>query len=127
MTALQPLTKTAAAPRSIFFSNNMKTCFGQMTAVGKRHHRPIRRAVVVAHRLTATFTTGQAARRIVVNGVVGKADVWLNRHRAGDQHGDRHRRLHKVQLRRHRKPARRHELAGHQGLPERSDEDVHRR
>ena len=33
-TALQPVNQSSSGPNSVFFSTNMKTCFGHMTKVG---------------------------------------------------------------------------------------------
>ena len=62
------------------------------------HRSAVRGAVVVADRLPRLPRAGQHAV-LVVNGVVGAAEVWVNGHRGGRRR-DRHRRLHPVRLRR---------------------------
>ena len=63
--------------RRIFYSNRMQQCFGQMTRIGQD---TIRRFAVPWWWRTdfrAHLTRGQAAS-LIVNGVIGAADVWVN-------------------------------------------------
>jgi len=63
--------------RNVFYSTNMKRCFGYMKAIG---------AVTIPRFAVpwwfrTTFTAQQPGHAtLVVNGVVGEADLWLNGH-----------------------------------------------
>src|SRR4051812_18880062 len=74
-TEINALLQNGSCP-NVFFSTNMKTCFGQMTKVGAETIAQFS----VAWWYRTDFTAppvGQHAR-LIVNGVVGKADVWVN-------------------------------------------------
>src|SRR5947199_3057701 len=74
-TELNALLQNGSCP-NVFFSTNMKTCFGQMTKVGPD---TIAQFSVPWWWRTdfAAPPAGQNAK-LIVNGVVGKADVWVN-------------------------------------------------
>jgi exo-1,4-beta-D-glucosaminidase len=75
-TEVEALLQNGACP-DVFFSDNMKNCFGQMTQVGKdtipQFSVPWWFRADFAPRVRA----GQDAT-LIVNGVVGKADVWVD-------------------------------------------------
>jgi len=75
-TEIEALLQNGRCPR-IFYSNRMQQCFGQMTRVGadtiKRFAVPWWWRADFRSRLRR----GQAAS-LIVNGVIGAADVWVN-------------------------------------------------
>jgi exo-1,4-beta-D-glucosaminidase len=74
-TEINALLQNGSCP-NVFFSDNMKTCFGQMTKVGADTIAQF--SVPWWYRTDfAAPPAGQNAR-LIVNGVVGKADVWVN-------------------------------------------------
>jgi exo-1,4-beta-D-glucosaminidase len=61
----------------VFFSSNMKTCFGYMSQVGRDTIQ--RFAVPWWFRTTLRARLGRSQQaQLIINGVVGEADVWLN-------------------------------------------------
>jgi exo-1,4-beta-D-glucosaminidase len=78
-TEIEALLQNGACP-GVFFSANMRKCFGYEASVGQDTVR--RFAVPWWWRTSfrARLRPGQAAA-LIVNGVVGSADVWLNGHR----------------------------------------------
>src|SRR2546423_4103615 len=74
-TEIGALLQNGSCP-NVFFSTNMKTCFGQMTKVGADTIAQF--SVPWWYRTDfAAPPAGQNAK-LIVNGVVGKADVWVN-------------------------------------------------
>jgi exo-1,4-beta-D-glucosaminidase len=74
-TEINALLQNGSCP-NVFFSTNMKTCFGQMTKVGADTIAQF--SVPWWYRTDfAAPPAGQNAK-LIVNGVVGKADVWVN-------------------------------------------------
>src|SRR2546421_9821312 len=74
-TEINALLQNGSCP-NVFFSTNMKNCFGQMTKVGADTIAQF--SVPWWYRTDfAAPPAGQDAK-LVVNGVVGKADVWVN-------------------------------------------------
>jgi exo-1,4-beta-D-glucosaminidase len=74
-TEINALLQNGSCP-NVFFSTNMKTCFGQMTKVGPDTIAQF--SVPWWYRTDfAAPPAGQNAK-LIVNGVVGKADVWVN-------------------------------------------------
>jgi exo-1,4-beta-D-glucosaminidase len=74
-TEINALLQNGTCP-NVFFSANMKTCFGQMTKVGADTIAQF--SVPWWYRTDfAAPAAGQNAK-LIVNGVVGKADVWVN-------------------------------------------------
>ena len=74
-TEINALLQNGTCP-NVYFSTNMKTCFGQMTKVGADTIAQF--SVPWWYRTDfAAPAAGQNAK-LVVNGVVGKADVWVN-------------------------------------------------
>jgi exo-1,4-beta-D-glucosaminidase len=65
---------------NVFFSTRMKTCFGYMSSIGKDTIRQF----AVPWWFRTTFRGGLTRSehaQLIINGVVGEADVWLNGHR----------------------------------------------
>src|SRR5436309_9382373 len=74
-TEINALLQNGSCP-NVFFSTNMKSCFGQMTKVGADTIAQF--SVPWWYRTDfAAPPAGQNAK-LVVNGVVGTADVWVN-------------------------------------------------
>src|SRR5947207_8673096 len=74
-TEINALLQNGTCP-NVFFSTNMKTCFGQMTRVGPDTIAQF--SVPWWYRTDfAAPPAGQNAK-LILNGVVGKADVWVN-------------------------------------------------
>jgi exo-1,4-beta-D-glucosaminidase len=77
-TEVNALLQNGRCP-GVFFSTNMKRCFGYMAAIG-RDTIPMF-AVPWWFRTTFHSAKGRGRHaRLVVNGVVGQADVWCNGH-----------------------------------------------
>ncbi|MBO0868314.1 MAG: beta-mannosidase, partial [Micromonosporaceae bacterium] len=74
-TEINALLQNGGCP-DVFFSNNMQTCFGQMTRRGPDTIAQF--SVPWWYRTDfAAPPAGQNAK-LIVNGVVGRADVWVN-------------------------------------------------
>ncbi len=74
-TEINALLSNGSCP-NVFFSTNMKTCFGQMTKIGPATLAPFN--VPWWYRTDfAAPPAGQNAK-LIINGVVGKADVWVD-------------------------------------------------
>ncbi len=74
-TEINALLQNGSCP-NVFFSTTMKTCFGQMTKVGADTIAQF--SVPWWYRTDfAAPPAGQNAQ-LILNGVVGKADVWVN-------------------------------------------------
>src|SRR5215475_7681461 len=74
-TEIGALLQNGACP-NVFFSTNMRTCFGQLTKIGADTVAQF--SVPWWYRTDfAAPPAGQNAK-LIVNGVVGKADVWVN-------------------------------------------------
>ncbi len=82
-TEVEALLQNGQCP-GVFFSTNMKDCFGYMSAIG-RDTIP-RFAVPWWFRTTFVSRRGRSEHTsLIVNGVVGQADVWLNGRRLASQ------------------------------------------
>src|SRR6266516_2423544 len=77
-TELAALQQNGKCP-NIFFSTNMQTCYGQLTKVGPDRIKQFSVPWWWRTDFTANLQAGQDAK-LIVNGVVGSADVWLNGH-----------------------------------------------
>jgi len=77
--SLQPVNESTDSQHSIFFSDNMRKCYGYENQIGP-DTVPL---FQVPWWWRATFTpnlgAGQRAT-LIVNGVIGKANVWVNGH-----------------------------------------------
>ncbi len=78
-TEVEALVQNGRCPR-VFFSTNMKHCFGYMKSLGA--DTIPRFAVPWWFRTTLTTLRAQPAAHasLIVNGVVGEADLWVNGH-----------------------------------------------
>lgn len=75
-TEIEALLQNGGCP-NIFFSNNMQTCYGQMTKIGADSIKQFSVPWWWRTDFTPNLQTGQVAS-LIVNGVVGAADVWVN-------------------------------------------------
>jgi exo-1,4-beta-D-glucosaminidase len=78
-TALQPVNQSSDSRRSVFFSTNMRRCYGFMNTIGaitvKRFSVPWWwRADFIPD-----LASGQVAT-LIIDGVIGSANVWVNGH-----------------------------------------------
>jgi exo-1,4-beta-D-glucosaminidase len=76
-TALEPVDQGTSGPSSVFFSNNMQLCYGSMTKIGPVTVKQFSVPWWWRTDFTPNLQAGQAAT-LVVNGVVGSANVWVN-------------------------------------------------
>jgi exo-1,4-beta-D-glucosaminidase len=77
-TEIGALLQNGACP-NVFFSTNMKTCFGYMKSIGKVTVKQFSVPWWFRTDFTPGLQPGQDAT-LIVNGVVGAADVWVNGH-----------------------------------------------
>jgi exo-1,4-beta-D-glucosaminidase len=75
-TEIEALLQNGACP-NVYYSTNMKTCFGYQSKVGADTVAKFDVPWWYRTDFTETLRSGQVAT-LVVNGVVGQADVWLN-------------------------------------------------
>jgi exo-1,4-beta-D-glucosaminidase len=75
-TEINALLQNGACP-DVFYSDNMKKCFGQLTENGPETIARFKDPWWYRTDFTARLTSAQTAS-LVVNGVVGKADVWVD-------------------------------------------------
>ncbi len=78
-TALEPVDQSSGGPHSVFFSTNVQTCYGFMNKIGSVTVNQFSVPWWWRTDFTPNLATGQAAR-LIVNGVVGSASVWVNGH-----------------------------------------------
>src|SRR5579863_8829421 len=76
-TEVEALVQNGRCP-NVFYSDNMEVCFGQMSAIGP-DTLPLF-SVPWWFRTDFNARPGSSQFELVINGVVGKADVWLNGH-----------------------------------------------
>src|SRR5262245_17028534 len=76
-TALQPVNQSTSSPNSVFFSNNMQLCYGFMSRIGPDTVNTFSVPWWWRTDFTPNLTAGQTAT-LVVNGVIGSANVWVN-------------------------------------------------
>ena len=76
-TVLQPVNQSTSSPNSVFFSNNMQNCYGFMSSIGADTVAKFSVPWWWRTDFTPTVASGQAAT-LIVNGVIGSANVWLN-------------------------------------------------
>ena len=75
-TEVAALLQNGTCP-NVFFSTNMKTCFGQMTKVGADTIAQF--SVPWWYRTDFAAAGGEAQNaKLILNGVIGSADVWVN-------------------------------------------------
>src|SRR5690348_14036252 len=76
-TALQPVNQDTSSPNSVFFSNNLQLCYGNMTRIGPDSVAAFDVPWWWRTDFMPNLTAGQTAT-LIVNGVVGTANVWVN-------------------------------------------------
>src|SRR6516162_7554393 len=76
-TALQPVNQNTSTPNSVFFSNNLQLCYGNMTKIGPDSVSEFAVPWWWRTDFTPNLATGQTAT-LIVNGVVGSANIWVN-------------------------------------------------
>jgi exo-1,4-beta-D-glucosaminidase len=76
-TALQLVNQSTSGPNSVFFSNNLQLCYGNMTKVGPDTVAAFDVPWWWRTDFTPNLAAGQTAT-LIVNGVVGSANVWVN-------------------------------------------------
>ncbi|HVV24709.1 MAG TPA: beta-mannosidase [Pseudonocardiaceae bacterium] len=75
-TEVEALLQNGGCP-DVFYSDNMKKCFGQMTSIGPETIARFKDPWWYRTDFRANLASGRTAS-LIVNGVVGKADVWLD-------------------------------------------------
>ena len=78
-TALQPVNQNVDGPGSIYFSSNLKSCYGSMTSIGADTVAEFDVPWWWRTNFTPDLASGQTAT-LIVNGVIGTANVWVNGH-----------------------------------------------
>ena len=76
---LQPVNESSDSPHSVFFSDNMRKCYGYENQIGADTVPLFRVPWWWRTEFTPQAGTGQHAT-LIVNGVIGKANVWVNGH-----------------------------------------------
>ncbi|MGH3169487.1 MAG: glycosyl hydrolase 2 galactose-binding domain-containing protein, partial [Trebonia sp.] len=76
-TALQPVTQDTSGTNSVFYSSNMKQCYGYMAAIGADTVPEFDVPWWWRTDFTASLASGRYAT-LIVNGVIGSANVWVN-------------------------------------------------
>ncbi|MYS23070.1 exo-1,4-beta-D-glucosaminidase [Streptomyces sp. DvalAA-14] len=74
-TEINALLRNGSCP-NVFFSANMKSCFGQMTKVGAETITQF--SAPWWYRTDFTAPPGGQSAQLILNGVIGTADVWVN-------------------------------------------------
>ena len=78
-TALQPVNQSTSSPNSVFFSNNMRSCYGFMSSIGADTVAEFDVPWWWRTDFTPNLAAGQVAT-LIVNGVIGSANVWVDGH-----------------------------------------------
>jgi exo-1,4-beta-D-glucosaminidase len=76
-TALQPVNQNSSGVNSVFYSNNMQSCYGYMSAIGADTVAEFSVPWWWRTDFTPNLAAGQDAS-LIVNGVIGSANVWVN-------------------------------------------------
>jgi exo-1,4-beta-D-glucosaminidase len=76
-TALQPVNQNTSGPNSVFFSNNIQLCYGSEKGIGPVSVKQFSVPWWWRTDFTPSLQADQAAS-LIVNGVVGTANVWVN-------------------------------------------------
>src|SRR6201996_5633015 len=76
---LQPVNQSADSTRSVFYSTNMRRCYGYLDSVGADTVAEFAVPWWWRTDFTPDLRPGQAAQ-LIINGVIGSADVWVNGH-----------------------------------------------
>ena len=82
-TEIEALLQNSACP-NVYYSTNMKTCFGYESSVGADTVAQFDVPWWYRTDFNADLVSGQYAS-LVVNGIVGAADVWVNGHELATQ------------------------------------------
>jgi exo-1,4-beta-D-glucosaminidase len=82
-TEIEALLQNGACP-NVYYSTNMKTCFGYESSIGADTVAQFDVPWWYRTDFTADLTSGQYAN-LVVNGIVGAADVWVDGHEVATQ------------------------------------------
>ena len=82
-TEIEALVQNGACP-NVYYSTDMKTCFGSMTSIGADTVPQFDVPWWYRTDFTADLSAGSRAS-LVVNGVVGAADVWVDGHEVATQ------------------------------------------
>src|SRR5215472_16505591 len=75
--ALQPVTQSTSSANSVFFSNNMQLCYGFASRIGAVSVKEFSAPWWWRTDFAPSLQAGQVAS-LIVNGVVGSANVWVN-------------------------------------------------
>ena len=76
--SLEPVNQSSDSPSSVYYSNNMQLCFGNpQTSIGADTNPLFDVPWWFRTDFTEHLQSGQDAR-LVINGVMGQADVWVN-------------------------------------------------
>jgi exo-1,4-beta-D-glucosaminidase len=76
-TALQPVNQGTSGASSVFFSNNMQSCYGFMSKIGADTVAQFSVPWWWRTDFAPNLAAGQVAT-LIVNGVIGSATVWVN-------------------------------------------------
>jgi exo-1,4-beta-D-glucosaminidase len=76
---LQPVNRSSDSPHSVFFSDNMRKCYGYENQIGADTVPLFRVPWWWRTEFSPHLRAGQHAT-LIVNGVIGKANVWVNGH-----------------------------------------------
>jgi exo-1,4-beta-D-glucosaminidase len=77
--SLEPVNQSAAGTHSVFYSTNIRRCYGYMDSVGPDTVAEFAVPWWWRTDFTASLRPGQDTR-LIVNGVVGSANVWVDGH-----------------------------------------------
>src|ERR1700742_2301188 len=75
--SLQPVNQSTDSTHSVFYSTNMRSCYGYMNSVGADTVAEFAVPWWWRTDFTTNLRPGQAAK-LIINGVIGSADVWVN-------------------------------------------------
>jgi exo-1,4-beta-D-glucosaminidase len=75
--SLQPVNQSTDSPDSVYYSDNMKLCYGSMTSIGADSVKEFDVPWWWRADFTPDLASGQHAT-LIVNGVIGAANVWMN-------------------------------------------------
>jgi exo-1,4-beta-D-glucosaminidase len=76
-TALQPVNLSSDSPNSVYYSSNMKSCYGYESSIGADTVAEFDVPWWWRTDFTPSLAAGQYAT-LIVNGVIGSANVWVN-------------------------------------------------
>ncbi|HJP80146.1 MAG TPA: beta-mannosidase [Pseudonocardiaceae bacterium] len=82
-TEINALLQNGACP-NVFYANNMQKCFGYESGVGKETVPQFMKPWWFRTNFAPNLRSGQAAS-LIINGIVGQADVWVNGHEVATQ------------------------------------------